>query len=135
MATTTITKEKDNKTTENGLSGEITQMVELLVAQKIKEYPQISALSKVEDTHERVIKIESSIESLQKEFNPILHTMDKRFGDMDKRFEDMNKRFSFLQWVIIAGFSALAIGFSALTFLIGYFEYMTPLQKAKNTAF
>jgi hypothetical protein len=65
--------------------------------------------------------MDKRFDQVDKRFEELILHMDKRFEDqthyMDKRFEGMNKRFSSLQWLITAGFVAMATLLSVYQFL------------------
>jgi len=51
--------------------------------------------------------------------NARFEAMNARFEAMDKRFESLERRFNFMQWLIVVGFSFLAILITLFGFLKG----------------
>jgi hypothetical protein len=58
-------------------------------------------------------------EAVLAEQRALREEMNTRFEAMDKRFEAMDKRFNFMQWLIVVGFSFLAILITLFGFLKG----------------
>lgn len=84
------------------------------------------------EDRERIIRIEETVKvgfkSVEKRFEQMQHSMDKRFEQVDKRFEellhytdkrfeDMNRRFSSLQWTMGIGFTLILITTTLFKFI------------------
>jgi hypothetical protein len=91
--------------------------------EKEKELKVISLLEKLIRVEEefRALREEMKVrfEASDKRFESLLREMNARFEAIDKRFEAIDKRFNFIQWLIVVGFSFLAILITLFGFLKG----------------
>jgi translation elongation factor EF-1alpha len=63
------------------------------VVKKEKEYEKISLI-------ERIVKVEQSLDNVNKRLEDFMRYVEKRFEQVDKRFEDLNRRIGFMSWFI-----------------------------------
>ena len=82
---------------------------------------------------ERLARLDERSEHVDKRFDDLIHHMDRRFEDLiahsdkrfddlihstDKKFDGLGKRIGTVQWMVLAGLAAIAVGASLL---VGFF--------------
>ena len=99
------------KIVEEVVKENLPKIVNEELVKKEKRYEDISLI-------ERIVKVEQSLENINKLLEDFMHAIDRRFEQvdnrfeqinkrfedllhyMDKRFEDLNKRIGFMSWFI-----------------------------------
>jgi len=79
-------REELKKIVEEVVKENLPKIVNEELVKKEKRYEDISLI-------ERIVKVEQSLENINKRLEDFMHAVDRRFEQVDKRFEQINKRF------------------------------------------
>ncbi|MFW6139317.1 MAG: hypothetical protein ACOC7U_09100 [Spirochaetota bacterium] len=86
-------REEVKKIVREVVKEDLYKIIEEEVSKKEKEYEKISMI-------ERIIKVEQSLDNVNKRLEDFMRFVDKRFEQVDKRFEDLNRRIGFMSWFV-----------------------------------